>query len=209
MRDVLFVGDILAMMTHEMQNVMAIIKESGALTDDILRLNGPPRMKYGDKLQSALAVIQEQVLRGRGMMLMLNDLAHAPADFPEFGDIVRFSRHISVPGQRMARLKECSLLPELEVAPLPVRGSALTLMQSIHAAIAAVLDQCGPGSIIRLRAAPEAGGGAVLRISADTGGREPDSAKTAALMAEVGGTCRTGQGLLELFYAPAGGEARP
>lgn len=204
MRDVLFVGDILAMMTHEMQNVLAIIKESGSLVDDILALNGPPRMKHGDKLQPALATVQEQVMRGREMMIMLNGLAHAPADFPVSGDIVRFARQICLPAQRMVRLKECSLLPELDIAPLSVRGSALSIMQSIHAAIAAVLTLCGPGSTIRLGISP-ANGGAVLRVSADTVGQEPDVAKAASLMAELGGTCRAGKGMLELCYLPAGG----
>ena len=208
MRDILFMSGILASVTHEMQNVMAIIKESGALADDILKINGPPRMKHGDKLETAFTNIQEQVQRGRDLMLMLNGFAHAAADYPESGDLARFARHVCTLAQRTARLKECSLTSDLESVSLLVRGNALLLMQSIHAGLAAVLENCAAGDVLRLGLAPSEDG-AALRISAETSAATPDSRDAASLMAELGGDCRAGQGFLELRYqsAPPQGEA--
>lgn len=210
MRDILFVSGVLASVTHEMQNVMAIIKESGALADDILKINGPPRMKHGDKLETALVNIQEQVQRGRDLMLMLNGFAHAAVDYPESGDLVRFARHVRTLAQRTARLKECSLASDLEAAPLLVRGNALMLMQSIHAGLAAVLEGCTAGDVLHLGLVPSEDG-ALLRISAKTSRATPDSRDAASLMTELGGDCRAGQGFLELRYlpVPAQGEPRP
>ena len=209
MRDILFVSGVLASVTHEMQNVMAIIKESGALADDILKINGPPRMKHGDKLENALVNIQEQVQRGRDLMLMLNGFAHAAVDYPESGDLVRFARHVCTLAQRMARLKECSLASDLATTPLLVRGNALMLMQSIHAGLAAVLENCAAGDVLRLGLAPSEDG-AALRISAETSKATPDSRDVALLMADLGGDCHAGQGFLELRYLSASpqGEAR-
>ena len=64
MRDIYFMGKVLASVSHEMQNVMAIIKESAALANDVLQINGPPPMKHGDKLMHSLATIRNQIERG-------------------------------------------------------------------------------------------------------------------------------------------------
>ena len=206
MRDILFMGDILASVTHEMQNVMAIIKESGALADDILKLNGPPRMRHGDKLEVALGNIQEQVGRGRNLMLMLNGFAHAAADYPETSDLTRFARQISVLADRMVRLKECALATELERPPLPVRGNALMLMQTIYLGLAAVLQGCTAGDTLTLSLLDEAPGAdfaGIARISACISTSKPECAGLAEAMKEVGGSCRSDQGVLDLCYAAA------
>ena len=209
MRDILFMGKILALVTHDMQNVMAIIKESGALADDVLQMNGPPRMRHGDKLEGALANIQEQVARGRDMMLMLNGFAHVAADFPECGDLARFARQICVPAQRTARLKECSFDLALDGPPLPVRGNGLSLMQSVHAGLVAVLDVCRSGDVIRVGIASPEGNGPVLRISAKAGRAVPNQGDVAPLMGELGGGCRAGEGFLELCYLSAPAQGGP
>lgn len=212
MRDILFMGAVLASVTHEMQNVMAIIKESGALADDILAINGPPRLKHGDKLHAALGNIQEQVGRGRDLMLMLNGFAHAAADHPESGDLRRFARQICVLAERMARLKECGLAAGLDGPPVFVRGNALMLMQSVYLGLAAVLEDCEAGDLVRVSIA-DAGTGApadgsvILRIQAENGRAAPDCSGPAPLMNALGGGCRAGAGALELFFASAGGES--
>ena len=206
MRDILFVGAVLATVTHEMQNVMAIIKESGALTEDILRLNGPPRLRHGEKLETALTNIQEQVGRGRDLMLMLNGFAHAAADYPEYCDLPRFARQICVLAERMARLKECSLVPELDVPPVQVRGNALMLMQTIYLGLSAVLEICMAGDTLFVNILQEhkESDRAVLRIrSSASGERSPDTTAIASLMDEIGGSCAVGAGYLDLSYVAA------
>lgn len=216
MRDVLFIGAVLASVTHEMQNVMAIIKESGALTDDILELNGRPRLRHGDKLTTALTNIQEQVGRGRNLMLMLNGFAHAAADFPQAGDLLRFARQIAVLAERPIRLKECTLETDLEGAPLPVRGNALMLMQTLYLGLTAVLDSCRPGdtllmaTVIPEKSGPENGGPeknsknrTIMRISAKESRETPACGELNNVLAELGGECRAGAGHLDLWYETA------
>lgn len=202
MRDILFMGEVLASVTHDMQNIMAIIKESSALTDDILMINGPPRMKHGDKLEQAQRNIQEQVLRGRDLMLMLNGFAHAATDFPESGDLVRFSRQISVLAERMVRLKECRLERDILDAPLPVRGNGLMIMQAVYAVLGAVSRACAGGDIVTLSVNRDERG-PFVRVSAQQCAATPESGEIPALMEGIGGSCVAASGEMVLRFAPA------
>lgn len=208
MRDILFIGSVLASVTHEMQNVMAIIKESGALTDDVLKINAPMRLRHGDKLPSALANIQEQVARGRDLMFILNSFAHAAADYPCESDLRRFARQISVLAERMVKLKDCTLHVDLEGQPFFVRANALHLMQSVYCGIAAVLEGCESKDSLRVEVLPkdldkEAASRAVLRISASRSEKIPDTTTLEPVMEKFGGFCRAGVGRLDLNYAAA------
>lgn len=216
MRDTLFMSEVLASVTHEMQNVIAIIRESGALSDDILRLNGPPRMKHGDKLLPALTNIQEQTDRGRRLMLMLNDFAHAAVDYPKCADLLRFTRQICILAERMARLKECRLqvhldAPELEVTQphILVRGNALLLMQSVYCGIEQLLQVCAADDLIKLRllapadTSPTQKQGPVLRIKAENSRTLPNVEKLESIMAELGGASCAAEGQIDLLYMPA------
>ena len=207
MRDILFMGEILASVTHEMQNVMAIIKESGALADDILELNGRPRLKHGDKLNEALGNVQQQVLRGRELMLMLNGFAHAAEDYPARCDLRRFARQISVLADRMVRMKQCRLTTDLDGAPLPVEANALMLMQSVYLGLAALLAGCVKGDTLSVSAgpgsAPGSAPGGLLRLAASVNRQTPDIERLAPVMACIGASCQAGPGTLELAYPAA------
>lgn len=202
MRKILFMGSVLASVTHEMQNVMAIVKESGALIEDILQLNGPPKLKHGDKLRPAFTNISEQIFRGRDLMLMLNGFAHAAEDFPESADLTRFSKQIVTLASRMVRLKECSLRTDLDGPPLAVRGNALAIMQCIYLAIAAQLECCQPEdelsvSLVREHEDKPA---AVFRITAGKCAAAANLDSLLPELTELKLECRAAPGVLELFF---------
>ncbi len=206
MRDIIFMGRVMASVTHEMQNVMAIIKESGALAEDIMALNRGVSLKHGDKLPSALGNIREQVERGRGLMQRLNGFAHAAEDFPENCDLTRFAEHIAVLAGRMAALRECSLRLDLGKKPVPVRGNAALIMQSLYIALSDALAICPKGSEISVSArganlSGAGGQGAALHVSCP-GASAPlePGAELTALMSELGGSASSAPDGMVLAY---------
>ena len=204
MRDALFIGEILASVTHEMQNVLAIIKESGALAEDILHINGPPPMKHGDKLGTALGNIGQQTGRGRNLMFMLNGFAHAAEDFPDASDLVRCTRQICTLAERKVMLAECSLATSLPAQPVRVRGNALLLMQAIYAGLGAMLAVTGRGETLRVSLELlDAGKEKVARlgIHSATIGEEPHTEDLAGLVQEVGGLFHYDSGALFLQFS--------
>ena len=177
MRDVLFMGSVLASATHEMQNIIAIIKESGALAEDIIAMNGLPRMKHGEKIPQALAAIREQVDRGRRIMRMLNAFAHAASDFPEVCDLARYTAQVGVLAARAVLIKGCSLTSAPHSGTLPVKANALLLMQLLYLAVLDVLAAAGKGDniVLSVRAAQDS--------SPDSG--TPDARACVALRAST------------------------
>jgi hypothetical protein len=71
-----FMGRITAGVTHEIKNVLAIIKESAGLMEDLFELSKdhapPPREKF----LRTLTRITEQVRRGVDLATNLNEFAH-------------------------------------------------------------------------------------------------------------------------------------
>ena len=81
-REAAFLGKITAGITHEIKNVLAIIRESSGLMEDLLSLAQQETFAHGEKFSNALSTIHEQVNRGVELVNRLNRLAHSP-DEPE------------------------------------------------------------------------------------------------------------------------------
>ena len=154
MNNIRFLSRVLASSTHEMQNIMAIINESAGLGGDVLRLNGPPRLKHGDKLFEALDTVAVQVERGRQLMDALNVCAHAASAEYELLDLNHFCAYTAQLAERMARLGECRLVFTPNAQKLFVRADGYVFMQGLHRAVELVLDCCLPGREISLSLLP-------------------------------------------------------
>ncbi len=139
MRDLIFMGKVLATSTHDMQNIFAIIKESGCLVNDIMHINGNPKLKHGDKLAHSLTVINDQVIRGRELLQSLNSFAHAASDQEQAADLTIIAKQAAHLALRMVRLKDCTLEFKNLSSPLLVHGSPFLMIEAIFASIAHAL----------------------------------------------------------------------
>ena len=207
MRNVLFLCRILASATHEMQNILAVIKESGALALDVLNLNGPPRMKHGDKLFSALETLDAQVERGRALMMALNTCAHAAAAECEVLELSVFCDRAAVLSERMARLKECSLKFVKGLDKGQIRADGFDFLQSVYRAVELVLAGCRPGDTLTLALRATENGQAVVRVASESSRVVPPSdADFDAMAARIGAQSRPEAGALSLILPLASGE---
>jgi len=175
MHDLTFLCRILASATHEMQNILAIIKESGALADDVLNLNGPPRMKHGDKLFSALGSVQTQVERGRTLMAALNTCAHAATAEYEMLDLPVFCDRAGVLVDRMVRLKECSFKVVKQLDKGRIRADGFDFIRAVYRAVELVLATCQAGDELTLALQTVGGGQAIIRTTSKTARDIPQS----------------------------------
>jgi len=77
-----FLGEITASVTHELQNVLAIIKENSGLMEDFLLMAQNSESELGKRLLKSLDSIKKQVSRGVDLTSKLNLFSHT-ADHAE------------------------------------------------------------------------------------------------------------------------------
>jgi hypothetical protein len=112
-REAALIGRLMAGMTHELKNVLAIIKESSGLLQDILRLKKGNVLPTADQIEKAASRIQAQVARGNEQLTSINWLAHSMSDRGSSVGINELSSEIVNLMKRFARLKQV----ELELQP--------------------------------------------------------------------------------------------
>lgn len=91
MREALFMGRLTAQATHEMQNILATIRETAGLMDDLLAMGGG-EFAHAERFKKGLGVVAQQVERGMELSEQLNYCAHSPEPSPagcEVNDALR------------------------------------------------------------------------------------------------------------------------
>ncbi len=79
-----FWGKVTASVSHELQNVLAIIKETSGLMEDIVSLHQeavPPEL--AEKLSTCISSVMKQIDRGVGITSNLNGFAHTTDSLSE------------------------------------------------------------------------------------------------------------------------------
>lgn len=81
MRDAKLMGRLTASATHEMQNILATIRESSGLMEDLLAMSAEG-FAHAERFKKGLRVMAEQVERGMMLSEQLNFCAHAQESAP-------------------------------------------------------------------------------------------------------------------------------
>jgi C4-dicarboxylate-specific signal transduction histidine kinase len=149
-KEVRFFGQITAAATHEMKNVLAIIKETAGLMEDLAALSDemPPPLR--EKCQNTLSVIQNQIQRGVDISDHLNRFAHSTDVQTASVDLNTAVSQIASLAQRFARLKKVELEAEPSRATMTVQVRPVLLLMTLFSCIQCCLNALSPGSRIRI-----------------------------------------------------------
>lgn len=145
-----FFGKMTAGFTHEVKNVLAIIKENAGLMEDILlmaRGGSPPNL---ERLSRAIASIREQADRGVELSSRFNRFAHS-ADHPRVRlDLNMVLDHLSLLVERFARLKEVKLEVVFSDQPAQVETSPVSLQLALFTALECCWNKLSAGACVCL-----------------------------------------------------------
>ena len=111
LREAAFLGRITAAFTHEMKNVLAIIKESAGLMEDLLALSQEATFPQRDRFVRCLTTIAAQTKRGVELSGRLNRFAHSPDQDIATVDLNDILEQVVFLSGRFARLKGVTLRP--------------------------------------------------------------------------------------------------
>jgi C4-dicarboxylate-specific signal transduction histidine kinase len=147
MREAIFMSAITASMTHELQNVLAIINECRGLMSDVLALNPGVKLKRMDMITKSLTMISEQIERGKSLSGSLNRFAHTNEDFPMGADLNRIVQQMGLLAERIARLRKCEFVMGAAKEPVVVAGNGVLLLMAVYEAMRACLTSGAEGRI--------------------------------------------------------------
>lgn len=186
--DVGFFGAITASVTHELNNVISIIDQTGGLFDDLIEGERRGVPLSIERLAGLSESIQKQTRRGLGIIERLNAFAHT-TDRPtaEF-DLNEVVGNIVELCCRLAELRKVELRFEAHPKPVMVFGNPMLVQQVVFESLRILLRESELGGTITVAVA-DAANEAAVNIAGESGVSLPESdlAHLTALMQQSGG----------------------
>jgi len=133
-----FIGKITAGVTHEFMNVLATIRETSGLMEDLLALKRETPFPHREKFEKILTVIKKQVVRGMKISGSLNRFTHSMDEPESRVEINPLLDQLAFLVQHFANLKRVQLTVE-PVEPPPVIDTDPFRLQFI---LVACLEYC-------------------------------------------------------------------
>ena len=148
--DAAFVARVTASTTHEIRNVLAIVKESAGLIDDMLGSveQGVP-LKF-DKVKRAVGRIEAQVNRGAELMTSLNRFAHTLDPTDQATDLNTEVEQAVFLYQRFARQKDHTVQAADAGRDVTCRVDAFRLQLLLFRALECCSEQVPQGGTITI-----------------------------------------------------------
>lgn len=140
-REAAFIGKITAGATHELRNVLAIVKESAGLIEDIINSPGKPGTAIADRLMRPVERIRGQVDRGSELLTSLNRFAHSLDHAEDEIDLNEMVELLSSLSQRAARKGRHVVEAQPGEGAVTVKANLLRLQMALHGAVECCLEQ--------------------------------------------------------------------
>ena len=151
----LFLGGTTASISHELKNVLAIIKENNGLIDDYLIMSEKGVPFEPERLKTALIRIEQQIQRADGVIKALNQLAHTVDDTEKTVDLNEILHLLSTISARSASMHRVNL--ELRPGQMPrmVTTCPLLLLTFLGACLSFAVEGTAAGSSVIMSVLPE------------------------------------------------------
>ena len=163
-----FIGKITAGVTHEFMNVLATIRETSGLMEDLLALSRETSLPHRKKFAKMLTTIKKQVVRGMEMSGSLNKFAHS-MDEPESRiEIDELFGQLAFLVQRFARLKQVQLTVNPVEPPLAIYTDPFRFQLTLVACLEYCMECTAGGGVITLQSR-KIGKGIAIRIVIEAG----------------------------------------
>lgn len=182
-KEAAFMGRITAGVTHELKNVLAIIRESAGLMQDLLALSGDASFPLRDKFSKVLSNIGDQVGRGVDLTSRLNTFAHLPDETISGLDLNEVAEQVVSLSQRFARLRGISVRVQPRERSVIIVTDPLKIQMLLFQCVEMLVNIAGTGVTITLRPFQQKEGEATVELSS-TGNNETAMDNTLAALPE-------------------------
>lgn len=162
-----FCGEVSAAVSHEIKNVLAIIKETAGLLDDRAgRAQAEALPLAPDQVREATRAMDRQVRRADAIVRRLNRFAHSVDRESEAVELGESCRLLAELADRMLAGRGATLEVMTEARGVTVQTSHFRLLQFLWRGLSAVLAAAGNGARLQLTVAarPEKKSGGRLEL---------------------------------------------
>ena len=149
-KDIKFIGKITAGVTHEINNVLASIREISGLMTDILSITDEKSFPHKEKFQTSLGKIQNQVQRGVKLTSQLNKFSHLTDNNKTDIDLNELLEHLIFLTERFARIKNVTLQNQSINQTITINTDPLRLQMALFNCISYLLNQTVIGGEISI-----------------------------------------------------------
>ena len=149
-RDAPFVAEVTAGTTHEIRNILAIVKESAGLIEDLISAFNKRGSLDQEKLIRSLGRIDAQVARGTELLSNLNRFAHSLDPVQDAIDVTREIQQVASLCQFRARGRRHLLQVQPGGENLTVVVDPFRFQMSLFAAVGCCLEQLPEGSTVSI-----------------------------------------------------------
>lgn len=157
-----FFGAITASLSHEMNNVFAIINELSGLLDDFFHASEQGAPLDVEKLKKTTQRIAAQVERGQEYVKRLNRFAHTVDDRQTAIALNETAEAITTLCRRFGKLRRVELETSLPGASPRIEGSAFDVQHIIYRCIDIVLNASKQGDIAQIDIEPRQNGARLI-----------------------------------------------
>jgi C4-dicarboxylate-specific signal transduction histidine kinase len=199
-REAAFIGRITAGITHEMKNVLAIIRESAGLMEDLLSMTGDTGFPHRERFVRAMGTIQAQVERGIDLSTRLNRLAHSPDAPLAVIDLNQTVSQMALLAERFARLRGVRLTAAPHPEAIRVSTSPVRVQMALLAGLESMWNSMAGGGGLTL-CVSRIGAEAEVAIRCDEAPAEPEEFEKSVSAAPE-------RKMLEEILADLGGKLR-
>lgn len=151
--EAVFLAKMTASATHELRNVLAVIKESAGLVEDLMLASQQQKPVNPEKLIRAAQRIDAQVGRGAELLTSLNRLAHGLDQAEEPLALAPHVRQIAFLCQRAARQRRARIEVGAGDGDRSIRANAMQLQMAMATAIECCLELLPEESLIDVQVA--------------------------------------------------------
>jgi C4-dicarboxylate-specific signal transduction histidine kinase len=149
-REAAFVAQVTAGTTHEIRNILAIVKESAGLIEDLIDAFNRRGSLDQDKLMRSLGRIDAQVARGTELLSNLSRFAHSLDDDQDAIDVTSEIQQVASLCQFRARGGRHLLQVQTGGQNLTVLVNPFRFQMSLFAAVECCLEQLPEGSTVSI-----------------------------------------------------------
>ena len=145
-----FFGKMIASISHEIKNVLAIINENSGLLEDLAFMAEQGASIESQRLKNMSQVVSRQVSRADAIIKNMNRLAHSVDESIKIIDLNDLLELLLDLSSRFVSMRGVAVQPKLEESPVKVKTASFFLINLLWLCLDFAMDAAGEAKVVKL-----------------------------------------------------------